>query len=178
MRFLTPLFFSLPVFSAVVRAESSLPLAESAQPSTRFAQPSERGEEGEASRGSAADVAVAHRQARVVSLFRALEQTLAPVTDKASADAAAPAILRLTCDLRQIREESHRTCEKEEEKAMDNWCHQYGKAFTQLTEKAFGKALDLLLDAPSCHGSSALEGALFQLFDVLEERAPEDSPST
>ncbi len=166
MRFLTLFSLFLPVCFAAVQAASASP----------FEQEGEKG----SPHGEAPDVAagVTHRQARVVSLILALDQTLAPVTDKASADAAAPAVLRLACDFRQVQEESQSERGMRAEKAMDDWRLQHGKDFARLTEKAFGKAVNLLLDNPSCHGSSALEGALLQLFSVLEEREPEDIPAT
>lgn len=115
---------------------------------------------------------VAHRQARLVSVFRALSKALEPVQDKASADAAAPDVLRLTHILRRLREESHRASERgpAAEEAMDAWREKYGKAFAKLTERAFGKALALSLERPACHGSAALEVALSRLFDELEEK--------
>lgn len=120
---------------------------------------------------------VFHRQARLVTLFRTLEKTLEPVQDKASADAAAPDVLRLARVLHQIREESHQTSEQGPlaEEAMDAWREKYGKAFTKLTARAFGKAFTLSLAHPACYGSAALDDALSQLFAELEKK--ETSPS-
>lgn len=180
MRFPALFSLALPVFSATGQAESIPPSAKAALLSTASALSSERGEQMDSLQGDSPDVSISHRQARIESLFLALERALAPVTDKVSADAAAPAVLQLSDDLRQVREESHRISARvpEAEKSMDDWNLQQGKAFALLTEKSFRKALDLLLDSPSCHGSPALEGALLQLFDVLEEREPEDESAT
>ena len=166
--------------SPLLSPESALLSAKSPRLSSKSALPSEQGERMDSPHGGTPDVAVAHRQARIESLFRALEQVLAPVTDEASADAAAPAVLQLSNELCGVREESHRISERgrEAEKAMDAWNLRHGKSFTRLTEKSFGKALNLLLDAPACHGSAALEKALLQLFDVLEEREPDASPAS
>lgn len=103
------------------------------------------------------------------ALLREMASALAGVTDKESADAAAPAVQELAERVLEIQSKEREVLALGEPSAeVQQYLQEQAGAseWNALVRDSVGKAFDLLSEVPPCYGSESLTKALFVVLDL------------